>query len=84
MFELSSIAEQLGCACVGSVPTFACMGPVCKCSTDVMLTGLLSLCHVGDAQQEAHGKLRLQLCFVTLLYFLKTSCVSMTARLCQC
>lgn len=73
MFQLPSIAKQLGYACVGSVPIFACMGPVCKCNTDIRLTGLLSRCRVGDAQQEPRGKLRLQLCFVMLLYIWKAS-----------
>lgn len=71
MFELSSIAEKLGCACVGTVPAFACVGPVCKCNIGIRLTGLLILSLVGDAQQEVHGKnnsklLRLQLYFVML------------------
>lgn len=79
MFELSSIVEKLGCACVGTVPTFACVGPVCKCNTDIRLTGLLTLSLVGNAQWEVNGKnnfrlLRLQLYFLTLLCIWKTVC----------
>lgn len=77
MFELPSTAEKLGCACVVTVPAFACVGPVCKCNIDLRLTGLLTLSLVGDAQQEVGGKnnsnlLRLQFYFVTPLCILKT------------
>lgn len=87
MFELPSTAEKLGCACVVTVPAFACVGPVCKCNIDLRLTGLLTLSLVGDAQQEVGGKnnsnlLRLQFYFVTPLCILKIPCLSTTADVC--
>lgn len=62
MFELSSTAEKLGCACVGTMPNFAYVGSVCKCNINIRLTGLLSL--VGDAQQDVCEKkpIPVQLC----------------------
>lgn len=88
MFELSSIAEKLDCAYVGTVPPFACVGPVCKCNIDIRLTGLLILSLVGAAQQDVRGKnnsklLWLQLYFVTLLCIWKTAHLSTTAGVCQ-
>lgn len=56
MFELSGIAEKLGCASAGTVSTFACVGPVYKCNIDIRLTGLLTFSRVGDSQQEVCGK----------------------------
>lgn len=85
MFELSGIAEKLGCASAGTVSTFACVGPVYKCNTDIRLTGLLTFSRVGDSGRfvEKNSKLlRLQLYFVTLLRIWKTSHLSTAAGGC--